>query len=309
MSETVAAVVVTYNRKQLLSECLDALLAQTRPVDKIILIDNASSDGTVEMLQDSGYLENSIIEHVRLSENTGGAGGFHEGMRRAVEAGHDWIWVMDDDGRPALDTLALLLETPAMQECRSRAPLVMDKESGKLSWGYSNGEKLIGFLPNIAKIQEVDQITTDVISDANFFLGNLFHRDIIVRVGLPIREMFIWGDEIEFHQRLIVNGVKSMTLCAARFYHPADPKNFVTVWRGVLGNKLIVSKLRLYCAYRNKAYTWRKYNLIGKLAFWYLRESLKYMVSVDFTGWLLINRAIIDGVAGRWGKERQYLLP
>lgn len=309
MSETVAAVVVTYNRKQLLSECLDALLAQTRPVDKIILIDNASSDGTVEMLQDSGYLENSIIEHVRLSENTGGAGGFHEGMRRAVEAGHDWIWVMDDDGRPALDTLALLLETPAMQECRSRAPLVMDKEGGKLSWGYSDGEKLIGFRPNINKIHEVDQITTDVISDANFFLGNLFHREIIVKVGLPIREMFIWGDETEFHQRLLVNGVKSMTLCAARFYHPADKQKIVTRRRGVLGNKLNVSKLRLYCVYRNKAYTFRKYNLIVKLAAMYLVLSAKYMLSADFAGWLLITRACTDGAMGRWGGEKQYLQP
>ena len=89
--EKIAAVVVTYNRKELLKECLDALLAQTHPLDSIILIDNASTDGTPEFLKEKGFLDNPKIDYVRLSENSGGAGGFYEGMKRGYEKGFDWV--------------------------------------------------------------------------------------------------------------------------------------------------------------------------------------------------------------------------
>ncbi|WP_338825129.1 hypothetical protein MHOCP_06860 [Moorella humiferrea] len=79
--ETVAAVVVTNNRKKLFDECLQALLHQTRPVDSIIVIDNASTDSTPEFLAQKGYLSNPIIYYIRLSENTGGEGGFYEGIK------------------------------------------------------------------------------------------------------------------------------------------------------------------------------------------------------------------------------------
>ena len=85
--EKIAAVVVTYNRKELLKECLDALLRQTYSVDSIILIDNASNDGTPEFLKENGYLDNPKIDYVRLPENTGSAGGFYDGVKRGYKKG------------------------------------------------------------------------------------------------------------------------------------------------------------------------------------------------------------------------------
>ncbi len=99
-NDTVAAVLVTYNRKEFLSECLDGLLHQTRPVDRIILIDNASTDGTPEFLKQRGYLGNPVIDYVQMPDNTGGAGGFHEGVKRGYYAGYRWLWLMDDDVEP-----------------------------------------------------------------------------------------------------------------------------------------------------------------------------------------------------------------
>ena len=98
--DAVAAVVVTFNRKELLCECLDALLAQTFPVSRIVLVDNASTDGTYELLAEKGYLERGIFDYFRLPINSGGAGGFHEGVKRAYEAGFDWLWLMDADVEP-----------------------------------------------------------------------------------------------------------------------------------------------------------------------------------------------------------------
>src|ERR1700721_1928998 len=105
ISSTNAAVVVTFNRKELLSECLDALLGQSRQLDAIFIVNNASSDGTKLHLQERGYFDNPAIRYIELAYNMGGAGGFHAGMDAAHKAGFDWVWVMDDDTEPRLDAL------------------------------------------------------------------------------------------------------------------------------------------------------------------------------------------------------------
>ena len=130
--ETVCAVVVTYNRKELLIECLDGLLRQTRPIDAIYIIDNASTDNTPEFLKEKGFIQELPpknltkswekefeiknltdgqpikLRYIRMHENTGGAGGFHEGVKRAYEKGYDWLWLMDDDAEPYENALQLL---------------------------------------------------------------------------------------------------------------------------------------------------------------------------------------------------------
>lgn len=111
MTERVAAVVVTYNRKAMLDKCLSGLLAQTSPLDRIIVVDNASTDGTAEMFAASGAWENPIVEYCRLAENGGGNGGFYEGVKRAYEENYDWVWLMDDDAVPQPDALRELLNS------------------------------------------------------------------------------------------------------------------------------------------------------------------------------------------------------
>ncbi len=104
----VTAVVVTFDRVELLKEALQALQGQSRPIDHIVVVDNASTDGTQGFLDALVDAENNV-EVVRLDRNVGGAGGFAEGMRQAHAAGCDWIWLMDDDAAPAPDSLRILL--------------------------------------------------------------------------------------------------------------------------------------------------------------------------------------------------------
>src|SRR5215469_4660419 len=105
MSERVCAVVATHNRKNLLEECLTGLLRQSHALDHILVVDTASTDGTLDMVA----RKFPHIEPVRLEENVGGAGGFHTGVKHAYEAGYDWIWVMDDDVEPLPGTLDVML--------------------------------------------------------------------------------------------------------------------------------------------------------------------------------------------------------
>jgi len=102
------AIIVTRDRRELLRECLAALGAQQRPADHVLVVDNASSDGTVEMV----LTKHPDVELLSLAVNEGGAGGFHEGMRRAHGGGAEWLWVMDDDTVPEPGALSELLAAP-----------------------------------------------------------------------------------------------------------------------------------------------------------------------------------------------------
>ena len=130
--ETVCAVVVTYNRKELLAQCVNALKEQTRTPDALYLIDNFSNDGTDKMILEYGHIEtlpqrkpgqsweidfyiyNTIegrpirVHYVRMNKNSGGSGGFYEGVKRAYSKGYDWLWLMDDDSEPKTEALERL---------------------------------------------------------------------------------------------------------------------------------------------------------------------------------------------------------
>ena len=109
---TIVAVVVTYNRKDLLRKCLKALLAQRDYSCDIIVVNNASIDGTKEFLDT--YLNEHCITIHHLDNNLGGAGGFNYGMREAVLSGYEYIWLMDDDCICNVDTLSALMHADSV---------------------------------------------------------------------------------------------------------------------------------------------------------------------------------------------------
>ena len=122
MEASVSAVIVTYNRKVLLERCLSAVLGQTRAPDRVIVVDNASTDGTEAHLRNLGLLDIHTVVYVRLTENTGGAGGFFEGTKRAYEDGCSHCWLMDDDGVPDEDCLERLLRVMDGEKIHYAAP-------------------------------------------------------------------------------------------------------------------------------------------------------------------------------------------
>ena len=100
----IVAVVVTYNRLVLLKQNIAALKKQTCLPTHIVVIDNCSTDGTAEFLQ---TVEGLHV--IRTTQNTGGAGGFFEGIKAAVALQADWMWLMDDDTIPHDDALEKML--------------------------------------------------------------------------------------------------------------------------------------------------------------------------------------------------------
>jgi rhamnopyranosyl-N-acetylglucosaminyl-diphospho-decaprenol beta-1,3/1,4-galactofuranosyltransferase len=210
--ETVCAVVVTYNRKNLLLECLEALRKQTRPIQSIYLIDNASTDGTPELLLEKGYIkelppkdlaepwekefkiknltDGKIIKlyYVRMPKNTGGAGGFHEGVKRAYERGYDWLWLMDDDVEPEKNALETLLKYSTISDFIH--PRRKDKNGNIFPWeGYI--DLMTGLRVNLNDISfSTPKGKSYTCVNVGCFEGPLIHRNLISKIGFPNKFFF-----------------------------------------------------------------------------------------------------------------------
>jgi GT2 family glycosyltransferase len=188
MNARVCAVVVTYNRKVLLRQCLLALESQTRRPDAILVVDNRSTDGTGAMLSK----EFAHLSHLRLPVNTGGAGGFHEGMKWAYQRGFDWIWVMDDDVEAMPEALATLLEFRTLSEFIH--PRRVNDKGEPFSWegvlDPTTGDKK-AFGTDISFENGRPWISVNY----GCFEGALIHRRIVKLIGLPDKRFFMQGDD------------------------------------------------------------------------------------------------------------------
>jgi GT2 family glycosyltransferase len=203
VNKQVCAVVVTYNRKALLLECLNALLAQTYSVARILLIDNASTDGTADLLREKEYLDNSLIEYLHMPTNTGGAGGFHEGIKWAYKKGFEWIWVMDDDTIPEPNALSELFVAYGRFD-KGQQPSLLASKVIWLDGSLHTMNMLEAKTRDFAKLALAAQNSTLSVRYSTF-VSTLLHRTIVEKYGLPISDYFIWGDDIEYTARILRN--------------------------------------------------------------------------------------------------------
>ncbi|MEV4609881.1 glycosyltransferase family 2 protein [Neorhizobium sp. LMR1-1-1.1] len=312
----VAAVVVSFNRKNLLVECIDALLRQSRPLDKIIIIDNKSTDGTAELLDELGYFENPSIEIRVLESNVGGAGGFEAGLRQAVEAGYDWVWLMDDDAEPQLDAYeicsAFLTNDNALV-----APNLGDAD-GKPDYTSMHRGILLG--PEHAKVdclarsiseEEAARGETAEIHVCSF-VGPFISAKAVRQVGLPRKEFFIHFDDIEFTLRL---GQYRRLLLVPKAI--IKHKQVATIDRTEIRKTILGPKLRIrfermwstYFGYRNQASLIRTKTVPTTMITLLLHHMRVLITTVLYDDRKIsrisfYNSALIDGLLGRFDNER-----
>ena len=197
-----AACIVTYNRKEKLKNCLRALLAQTVSDFDLILVDNASTDGTGEMVRAmrAALPEPERIRYYNTGANLGGAGGFQFAVKKAVPD-YEYLWLMDDDTYPREDCLARLLE--AVEGLKGRFGFLSSLSLWRDgSVCLMNRQHLV---PDPLADAAALQLGLLPVEEASFV--SLFVPAAAVRKkGLPIKEFFIWGDDAEYTRRLSPEG-------------------------------------------------------------------------------------------------------
>jgi GT2 family glycosyltransferase len=236
----ICAVVVTFNRRAWLLECLDTLLAQTQALSGIVVVNNASSDDTQIQLDDYVAAHPEMTWHIAHNTlNTGGAGGFAQGMQTAHEADYDWVWVMDDDvlARPeALSGLMAFSDQAQFLHGRRTNP------NGSVFFWQNTFLPWIGFSrPYPDSVFK----TADIwFTNCACFEGALIHRSVFDAIGYADPRYFLAWDDTEFGYRASeffkVAYVNALTLKRQRghdnidlgvrslFHHPNHPQTRAT---------------------------------------------------------------------------------
>jgi len=230
--ETVAVVIVTFNRADLLLRMLDGLAHQTHRPDAVFVIDNASVDHTRDVLD-----RNDLpLRITHLDENLGGAGGFHLGTQQAYDAGFDRIWLVDDDVVPGPDCLARLmaedeacvmsvredtaghLVEKAATRFNLRNPLAIKPKTGMVETDYGSRAAM----PPRVELENVA------------FEGFLVRRDVIDAIGLPDPTYFIFYDDVDFALRARRAGFRIWAVRDAVLVRQLDfdQQHSLDTWKG-----------------------------------------------------------------------------
>jgi GT2 family glycosyltransferase len=201
----VVAVVVAYNRRDLLAAALDALALQTRPVDALVVVDNASSDDSAAVAK----AHPSAPEVLALARNTGGAGGFAAGLAHAVApAGAtppaDLVWLMDDDTIPTPTALAELLAARESYRAITGEPVAIAGSKAVWTDGREHPMNTPRRRPGIDAAQlDAARAVGAVPVRSSSFVSMLVDAEAVRDEGLPVADYFIWNDDFEFSTRLL----------------------------------------------------------------------------------------------------------
>ncbi len=277
----VAAVVVTYNRAEVLRPCIEALQAQSRPVDEVIVVDNASADHTASVL-DQSFPDVTVV---RLPTNTGAAGGFAAGIESAVRSGHDWIWVLNDDDTPLPGALAVLLQ--ALGSLPSKTGMLasgrLDEEGRPWAIGGTWHHR-VRDVPNPGLTAR--PVALDVVT----FGGTLLSAAMTHEIGLPRADLFMMCEDLDLCLRAR----------SAGWLLYATPEVLVTAL-GMGGGTDAAAAWRSYYQTRNHALIVRSRRSAPEILWWIVRTS-KFVVAAalrrDWTRVRLRLRGAVDGVRG-----------
>ena len=232
------AVVVTYNRKLLLSECVQSLMKQTHQYKKIIIIDNHSSDGTEELFTNEIYSNNDKIKYVRLESNFGGARGFYEGIKLALCEDVEWVTLLDDDA---------IMDYRFLEEVNigiAHNPEVKAFSGTVITDGIvdiNHRRRVINEVTLKQVVVDPKEYENDYfIYDIFSFVGCIINMDIIRKIGLPEKDFFIWYDDTEYSFRVrkyskIVNVNKALIFHKTKLV--TNTKKYKPAWKDYYGTR------------------------------------------------------------------------
>lgn len=228
MEEIVFGVIVTFNRKGLLLQNIKAHESQLKKLDKIIVIDNGGTDNTLEFLKENN-VDLNWIEYIYLEKNIGCAGAFAKGIDLAFSSGADWVYVMDDDGRPWNESTILNLMTKLKNEKLDSSKTVLANSLVQIS------DETLSFklFESFDKTYCLRRSHNGIINfQAKLWNGSLISKGLYNKIGGPNAEFGFKGEEIDFKKRALVNGAFVLTIVDSLYYHPQIKENHIRfLWK------------------------------------------------------------------------------
>ncbi|MCV7191816.1 galactofuranosyltransferase GlfT1 [Mycolicibacterium brumae] len=285
---TVYAVVVTHRRPDPLARSLAVLCAQNRPVDHLIVVDN-DADAAVRALVESQPIPATYLGSQR---NLGGAGGFALGMLHALAAGADWIWLADDDGCPdGPEVLGTLLDCADRRRLAEVSPMVCNiDDPDRLAFPLRRG---------LVWRRRVSELRADSGDDllpgiASLFNGALFAAATLEAVGVPDLRLFVRGDEVELHRRLVRSGLPFGTCLNAVYLHPCGTDEFKPILGGRMHTQYPDNETKRYFTYRNRGYLLSQPGMRKLLPQEWLRFGWYFLITrrdpAGFAEWIRLRR-------------------
>lgn len=307
---TVAAAVTTYNRLGSLKRCIEAIRAQDRPPDEIIVVNDCSTDATRDWLDRQPDI---VVLHQPV--NRGASASFHAVLKAACERGHDFAWTMDDDVFPAPDALRILLETA--EELAGQGIRIGGLTAFQAEWDNGETTWLPWRLPStIGRALKYRYVSPEISirrgtgepQEIDFypFISTLFPREVLVTVGLPRSDFFYYGEDTDFTLRLADHGFKSYIVPRCVVRHEGN---------GFMSPVLLPIKAnwRYYYMYRNQLALVRLHRTrLGwpkalacdlRILLGAAKRLMMEARRANFAGCRLTLLGLADGLTGRMGKR------
>lgn len=255
-------VIVTCNRLELLKECIECAKNQKTTPEKIIIVNNNSTDGTRD------FLEREIVQEKRFCcihepKNVGGAGGFADGIRQALKETGEWIALIDDDAMLDYEYLFQISEA-IDRHPNSRAFTGSVMAEGKIDVLHRRRLKKKKSI-KLTNVPIEEYKKREFFLDAASFCGLVVKKDIVKEIGLPEENFFIWNDDLEYSLRIreltnIVNANHAILNHKTNLYNQRESKRYL--WKD-------------YYGFRNFYYTCRKHGYLKDCMFAYLKERIR----------------------------------
>ncbi|QBJ96745.1 glycosyltransferase family 2 protein [Rhodococcus sp. ABRD24] len=248
-SEHIVGVVVTHKRRELLAQSLKVLASQTRPLDHLVVVDNADEVDVRALVEDTAERAGMTTTYLGSKHNLGGAGGFALGILYALSLGADWVWLADDDGRPeGPDVLATLLDCAKKHGLAEVSPVVCDiAQPDRLAFPLRRGVEWRRWRHELGDEELLPGI-------ASLFNGALFSAAAIDTVGVPDLRLFVRGDEVEVHRRLVRSGLPFGTCLQTAYVHPDGADEFKPILGGRMHTQYPDNETKRFFTYRNRGY-------------------------------------------------------
>lgn len=290
--KNVYAVVCTYNRKQLVARCIEAIARQTEPPAGIVVFDNASTDGTESYIEKIRWPDDPPIHYFRTERNLGCAGGFRRAFELALGLGAEWVWTMDDDTIVTSDALAEL-----KRACDKHFP-----DASKLGFvtsrivtpdGEPNNVQLVDDRLDENGYNRWAELLADGLVKVRWTSLNatLLPRDILLRHGGPCTDFVTWGEDIDFTSRIVADRPGYVAGRALVVHHTRS--------RGQLNvfDEVDPQRIRnLFYHYRNGVYIRRAHYGLPRALLFIGKSVLEALRCLAMDRPILRSRSIVFGV-------------